>query len=152
MDPSTGNLATAKEISPVFITLIEERQTGWKDVLTDIFRYILESDGSDFEVSFPPVRDNMQQYVQNVNAFARDSTGRWTGALKAKDYVKAGYEALEWKLPPEEELDEMAAALEASGALPYPGTDEPATDDALAQIAFAAKEIAAEARKKKQAA
>lgn len=151
MDPSTGNLATAKEISPVFITLIEERQTGWKDALTDIFRFILESDGSDFEVSFPPIRDNLQQYVLNVNAFARDSTGKWTGALKAKDYIKAGYEALEWKLPEEDELDEMAAALEASGALPDMG-GEPATDDALAQIAFAAKEIAVEARKKKQAA
>lgn len=149
MDPSTGNLATAKEISPVFISMIEERQTGWKDAMTDIWQFILQSDA--FEVSFPPIRDNMQQYIMNVNAIARTSTGSWTGAVKAKDYIKAGYEALEWKLPDEDELEEMAAALEASGALPAMG-DEPATDDALAQIAFAAREIAAESRKKKSSA
>jgi hypothetical protein len=142
MDPSTGNLATAKEISPVFLTMIEERQTAWKDALTDIFRYILETDA--FEVSFSPIRDNLQQYVNNVNAFARTSTGAWTGAVRAKDYIKAAHEALEWKLPPEDELDEMADALVSSGAI---SPEEPVTDDSLAQLAIAAAGLAEAAKK-----
>ncbi|MFA5213306.1 MAG: hypothetical protein WC406_08235 [Methanoregula sp.] len=142
MDPSTGNLATAKEIGPVFITQIEERQTAWKDALTDIFRYILETD--EFEVSFPPIRDNMQQYVMNVNAFARTGSGAWTGAVRPKDYIKAAHEALEWKLPPEDELDEMATALVSSGAV---SPEEPVTDDSLAQLAQAAAGLAEAAKK-----
>jgi hypothetical protein len=146
MDPSTGNLATAKEISPVFITKIEERQTGWKDALTDIFRYILETDA--FEVSFPPIRDNLQQYVMNVNAFAW-SNGRWTGAMKGKDYVKAEYEALEWKAPTEEEMEEMGAALDASatGTPEEPDTEVP--DDLLTQLAKDAGELKEAAKKVK---
>jgi hypothetical protein len=149
MDPSTGNLATAKEISPVFITMIEERQTGWKDALTDIFAFALESD--EFEVSFSPIRDNMQQYVANVNAFAW-SNGQWTGAMKGRDYIKAGYEALEWKLPKEEDLDEMGDALD-NGEVSGPEDDPYSTDTDLGNVATAARELTQavkEAAKKKE--
>jgi hypothetical protein len=146
MDPSTGNLATAKEISPVFITMIQERQTGWRDALTDIFGFIL--DNEDFEVSFPPIRDNLVAYVANVNAFARTNTGGWSGAVRGKDYVKAAHEALEWKLPPEEEIDAMGAALE-SGAEPVEPDTQGMTD--LAQAAHGldatAKELEEAVRK-----
>jgi hypothetical protein len=138
MDPSTGNLATAKEISPVFITMIEERQTGWKDALTDIFTFILESD--EFEVSFAPIRDNIQQYVANVNAFAW-SNGQWTGAMKGKDYIKAGYEALEWKLPSEEDLDEMGDALDNGAGNSSPEDNPYSTDTDLGNVATAALEL-----------
>ena len=133
MDPSTGNLATAKEISPVFISMIQERQTAWKDALTDVFGYILGSE--DFEVSFPPIRDNLSTYVTNVNAFARTNTGAWSGAVRGKDYVKAAHEALEWKLPPEDEIDAMGAALED----PAVATEIPGVDTSLDTIAQAAK-------------
>lgn len=138
MDPSTGNLATAKEISPVFITLIQERQTAWKEALTDIFEYILESD--EFEVSFPPIRDNLQAYIDNVNKIARKPDGSWSGAVRGKDYVKAGHEALEWKLPPDEEVDAMGAAVEAGSTVEPepPGMD--AGLDAIAQAATELKE------------
>ncbi len=150
MDPSTGNLATAKEISPVFITMIEERQTGWKDALTDVFTFVLGS--NEFEVSFAPLRDNIQQYVANVNAFAW-SNGQWTGAMKGKDYIKAGYEALEWKLPPEEDLDEMGDALDTGAGNSSPGDDPYPTDTDLGNVATAARELTQamkEAAKKKE--
>ena len=134
MDPSTGNLATAKQISPVFIMLIQERQTAWKNALTIVFKMLLDSD--DFEVSFPPIRDNVEAYITAVNAIATlGQAGKWAGTLVAKDYLKAVYEALEWKLPDDDVLDTMAAALEASGAMPaeLPGID--AGLDAIAQAA-----------------
>jgi hypothetical protein len=138
MDPSTGNLATAKEISPVFITMIEERQTGWKDALTDVFTFVLGSD--EFEVSFAPIRDNIQQYVANVNAFAW-SNGQWTGAMKGKDYIKAGYEALEWKLPQEEDLDEMGDALDNGADNSSPEDNPYSTDTDLGNVATAARDL-----------
>jgi len=144
MDPSTGNLATAKQISPVFIMLIQERQTAWKNALTIVFKTLLESD--DFEVSFPPIRDNIDAYVANVNAFARTSQGTWTGAVQPVDYIKAAYEALEWKLPDKETIDTMAAALEASGAVP---AEPPGMDAGLDAIAQAATGLMEAARKSK---
>lgn len=136
MDPSTGNLATAKQISPVFIMLIQDRQTAWKNAITVIFRVLLESDK--FEVSFPPIRDNIDAYVANMNAFARTNQGVWTGALKAEDYIKAAYEALEWKAPPKEEIEAMAATLETSSAAPE---EVPGMDGGLNAIAQAAVEL-----------
>lgn len=143
MDPSTGNLATAKQISPVFIMLIQERQTAWKNALTIVFKKLLESD--DFEVSFPPIRDNIDAYVANMNAFARTNTGGWTGAVKGEDYVKAAYEALEWKLPDKEEIDAMAAELETT---PEP-TEPPGTNTGLDAIAQAATGLAEAVKKSK---
>jgi hypothetical protein len=134
MDPSTGNLATAKEISPVFIMLIEFRQTIWKDALTAVFKYLLESD--DFEVSFPPIRDNLNQYILNMNSIAKKPDGSWSGAVRGADYVKASYEALEWKLPPKEEVEEMGAALEET-----PDPEPASSDKDLTDIALAAQDI-----------
>ena len=143
MDPSTGNLATAKEISPVFINMIQERQTLWKETFIDVFEFILDS--TDFEVSFPPIRDNLQAYVDAINKFAKDNTGQWTGALDAKDYVAAAYESLEWKAPDEEKLTLLAANIEgAAGESATP----PGTDQALTQLAQAAQGLMEAAKKK----
>jgi hypothetical protein len=121
MDPSTGNFATAKEISPVFTTLIQERQTAWKGALEDLFRFILGSDA--FEVSFPPIRKNLPAYIAAINAFARDTGGAWSGAIDAGDYVRAGYEALEWQAPDKEKVSALASAIRTKAA-PAPGTGE----------------------------
>jgi len=149
MDPSTGNLATAKQISPVFIMLIQERQTAWKNALTIIFKILLESE--EFEASFPPIRDNIDAYVANVNAFARTSQGTWTGAVQPVDYIKAAYEALEWKLPDKETIDAMAAELETSSP---PSMSPGGIDtglDAIAQAANGLMEaVKAEAAKTKE--
>jgi hypothetical protein len=136
MDPSTGNLATAKEISPVFIMLIESRQTLWKNALIAVFKYLLDSDA--FEVSFPPIRDNINAYIDNVNKIAKKPDGSWTGAVRGADYVKAAHEALEWKLPPKEEVDAMGAALDTPAA---PPEGAPELDTGLAAIAQAANEL-----------
>jgi hypothetical protein len=145
MDPSTGNLATAKQISPVFIMLIQERQTAWKNALTIVFKTLLESD--EFEVSFPPIRDNIDAYVDNANKFARTSQGTWTGAVQPVDYIKAAYEALEWKLPDKETIDAMAAVLETSSP---PPPEFPGTDQGLNQIALAAQGLMEAVKKDKR--
>jgi len=154
MDPSTGNLATSKEISPVFIMLIQERQTAWKDAFEEMFEYMLESD--DFEVSFPPIRDNINAYIENVNKLAFDNAGNWKGTFKPKDYIKASHEALEWKLPDDSALDELVAAFEENvEAVP----EEPTTStnpfipgqparNPLDNIAIAAQELAEAVRLK----
>jgi len=149
MDPSTGNLATAKEISPVFIMLIQERQTAWKDAFEEIFEYMLES--SDFEVSFPPIRDNVNAYIDNVNKLAFDNAGNWKGTFRAKDYIKASHEALEWKLPDDAELEELVTAFEEKvEAVPEePATTNPfAPGNPLDNIAIAAQELAEAVRLK----
>jgi hypothetical protein len=125
--------------------LISARQTIWKNALTAVFRYLLESDA--FEVSFPPIRDNINAYVTNVNAFARTSQGTWTGAIRGADYVKAAYEALEWKLPPPEEVKAMGAAVEEPAAAPEaPGVGTGL--DAIAQAATGLETAIKEAAKK----
>jgi hypothetical protein len=154
MDPSTGNLATAKEISPIFVMMIQERQTAWKNALTVIFRSMLESD--DFEVSFPPIRDNINAYIQNVNNIATlGSAGRWAGTMTAKDYIKAAYEALEWKLPDDATLNALVASLdEMTGVPPFGvmgGASPPfgdGTDQGLNEIAKAAQELKEAIRQK----
>jgi hypothetical protein len=154
MDPSTGNLATAKEISPIFVMMIQERQTAWKNALTVIFRSMLESD--DFEVSFPPIRDNINAYIQNVNNIATlGHAGRWAGTMTAKDYIKAAYEALEWKLPDDATLNALVASLdEMTGVPPFGvmgGASPPfgdGTDQGLNEIAKAAQELKEAIRQK----
>jgi hypothetical protein len=154
MDPSTGNLATAKEISPVFIMLIQERQTAWKDAFIEIFEYILDS--SDFEVSFPPIRDNINAYIDNVNKLAFDNAGKWKGTFKPKDYIKASHEALEWKLPDDAELDELVTAFEENveAAPEEPANTNPfaptipGQGNPLDNIAIAAQELAEAVKKK----
>lgn len=153
MDPSTGNLATAKEISPIFIMLIQERQTAWKDAFTEIFTYILDSD--DFEVSFPPIRDNVNAYIDNVNKLAFDGAGNWKGTFQAKDYIKASHEALEWPIPEEAELDALVAAFEEKvTAEPEPDPFAPTDPNAplgqqnpLDNLAQAARELMEAAKK-----
>jgi hypothetical protein len=114
MDPSTGNLATAKEIGPVFITLIQERQSSWRGALEDLFRFILGSDR--FGISFPPIRENLPAYIAAVNAFAKDRGGAWSGAIDPGDYIRAGYEALEWEAPGDAKVEALAAAIRARAA------------------------------------
>jgi hypothetical protein len=124
--------------------MIEERQTAWKDALTDVFKYAVERD--DFEVSFPPIRNNVQAYIDNMNKIARKADGTWTGAVRGKDYVKAGHEALEWKLPPEDEIESMGANLESDVLAP----DESTTDQNLNQIALATQEFTETIKHKKE--
>jgi hypothetical protein len=142
MDPSTGNLATAKQISPVFIMMTQDRQTMWKNTLTVVFKILLETD--DFEVSFPPIRDNINDYFENMKKFVFTPAGAWSGAVKGSDYVRAGYEALEWKAPTNEEIEAMGAVLEET-----PEPDTTAADRGLTDIARAAQELKEAVRKTK---
>lgn len=139
MDPSTGNLATAKEIGPVFIQMIETRQTLWKNAFNIILKFFTEND--DYEVSFPPIRANIDAYVDNVNKFAWGKDNKWTGAVTCRDYVIATYEALEWKLPPEDELDLIVADFEMRMQNSGEGESE------LSSLTQATKDLEAAVRK-----
>jgi len=136
-DPSTGNLATAKELTGPFLTLIEERQTAWQDILTIIFRLVLDSD--DFEVSFPPLRSqDALEYIQSMLAGATlGSPGNWAGTMSPRDFIAALYEALDIQID-EEEKEGLANAL---GAMAGMSGDEEGNEE-LEQIAQAAKALA----------
>jgi len=140
-DPSTGNLATAKELTGPFLTLTEERQTMWTDALEIIFKTILESD--DFEVSFPPIRSqDALEYIQTLIAAATlGAPGMLAGTVDAKDFIGAAYEALDIPLD-----DEKKDALGDGMGSAEPATP-PGTDQALNQLAQAAQGLMEAAKK-----
>jgi len=138
-DPSTGNLATAEELTGPFLTLIEERQTAWADILTQIFRIVLDSD--DFSVSFPPLRSqDALEYVQTMLAGATlGQPGNWAGTMSPRDFIAALYEALDIQID-EDTKQELADALEMLTGMS--GDEEDLTDMAKAArgLSEAAKE------------
>jgi hypothetical protein len=144
-DPSTGNLATAKELTGPFLTLIEERQTMWTDALDIIFKTILESD--EFEVSFPPIRSqDAKEYVETLLAvYTLGAAGSSAGTMDPEDFVTAAYEALDIKLE-DETRDALVADMGADDDTETP----PDTDQALNQLAQAAQGLAEAAKGKAQ--
>lgn len=133
-DSNNGNLATATALEGPFGILIEDRQSDWQCTLEMVFTRILGN--PEFDVSFPPLRSNVAAYITAVNNVATlNQAGNWAGTVKAKDYIKAVHEVMEWKLPEEADLDEMAAAIEEKAAR-QPET--PGIDNGLNQIAMAA--------------
>jgi hypothetical protein len=100
-DPSTGNLATAKELSGPFLVLIQDRQTAWVDTLRTIFARILG-----------PQAQDAQQYITSlISAFTLDGKTP-AGTLRARDFIVGIYEALEIDPPDRETLEKMVAELE----------------------------------------
>jgi len=133
-DSNNGNLATATALEGPFGILVEDRQSDWQCTLEMIFGHILGN--NEFEVSFPPLRANVAAYITAVNNVATlNQAGNWAGTVKAKDYIKAVHEVMEWKLPEDDVVDEMAAAIEEKAAQK---PETPAIDNGLNQIAMAA--------------
>ena len=145
-DPSTGNLATAKELTGPFLTLIEERQTMWTDALTIIFNTILETD--DFEVSFPPIRsqDALEYITTLIAAATLGAPGMMAGTVSPEDFISAAYEALDIKLE-DEKRDELATWL---GAATYEPATLHGTDQSLTQLALAAQGLMEAVKKGKE--
>jgi hypothetical protein len=139
-DPSTGNLATAKDLSESFLILVEKRQTMWTDALTIIFKTLLDSD--DFEISFPSIRS--KDAIAYVNALLATATlnspGVWAGSMDAGSFVTAAYEALDLQL--EDDVKEELITNLTMGM----GEITPDADDNLAQLAQAAAGLAEAAR------
>lgn len=116
-DPSTGNLATAKELTGPFLTLIESRQEDWSDTL---YAVIVEALGfDDVEISFPPIRSqDALDYVNSlISAATLGQPGSFAGTVSIEALINGLYEALDLNLPDNEKqqmIDDFNAALEAS--------------------------------------
>ena len=109
-DPTRGNLATAKELTGPFISMIEDRQNAWRSTLQIIFTQVLGK-GSTFEVSFPPMRlEDTAPYIQSLISAATLDGKAPAGTLKMTDFISALYEALEIDLP-DEVRDELVAGI-----------------------------------------
>jgi len=139
-DPSTGNLATAKELTGPFLTLIESRQEDWTDMIAIVFSKILGTDN--FEVSFPPIRSqDALDYINSLIAAATlNSPGVPAGTISPEDLIGALYEALDIKLTPE-----TKEAL-VGGFMSYVDEEEPDLTAAITRMATAAKELAESSR------
>jgi hypothetical protein len=111
-DPSTGNLATAKELSGPFMDLILDRQTAWEETFRMIFTQILGK-GATFEVSFPPIRStDATEYIDTlISAFTLNGQ-KPSGSMLTRDFIRGIYESLEIDLPTDEELDKMVSDME----------------------------------------
>lgn len=108
-NPQTGNRASASELTTNFLPIIEERQTAWADSFRFIFTRILGNE--EFEISFPPLRSqDALTYLQSLNTTAMNQ-GTLTGVVRPEDYIRAAYESLDIKLPDDQAVDDMVAAL-----------------------------------------
>lgn len=148
-DPTRGNLATAKELTGPFISMIEDRQNAWQSALLILFTQILGK-GSDFDVSFPPMRleDTAQYILSLISAYTLDGKAA-AGMMKPADFITAIYESLEIELS-DETRDELVAAIATMAQIPpppdpllqqQPPADPNATAAAVNQLANAIKEI-----------
>ena len=118
-DPSTGNLATAKELTGPFLTLIESRQEDWSDTLSAILKAAFDFD--DVEISFPPIRsqDALDYVTSLINAATLGQPGSFAGTVSIKSLISGLYESLDINLPDDERdllIDSFNAALEASAS------------------------------------
>jgi hypothetical protein len=113
-DPSTGNLATAKELTGPFLTLIESRQTDWSDTLEVIFRKITDSDT--IKVSFPPIRsqDSLDYVNSLIEAATLGSPGNFKGTISADSLITSLYEALDIDVDDNDKDKLVASFLDAA--------------------------------------
>lgn len=117
-DPSTGNLATAKELTGPFMTLIEARQSMWADVWKNLCEYIIRLSGHDVrvKVSFPAItEDNVNDRVQAIISAATLDSKMWAGTMNMRDVVRAVYSALGIEIT-DDELDDLAGGVEMDTA------------------------------------
>lgn len=115
-DPSTGNLATAKELTGPFITQIESRQEDWKDAISMVFRAAMGD--ADVEISFPPVRSqDALDYVNTlISASTLNSPGNYKGTISAEALISGLYEALDIDIAEDEKESLVAGFLETIAA------------------------------------
>ena len=118
-DPSTGNLATAKELTGPFLTLVESRQEDWSDTFSAIVKAALGFD--DVAISFPPIRSqDALDYINSlISAATLGSPGSFAGTIGVESLIDGLYEALDIELQDNERdqiVDDFRAAMEASKA------------------------------------
>ena len=109
-DPSTGNLATAKELTGPFMTLIENRQEMWACVFSEIYEYIFKLAGHDVpvEVSFPPIsQESVNDRIQAIVSAATLDSKIWAGTMSVRDVIVALYSALDIEIS-DEDIDEIS--------------------------------------------
>lgn len=121
-DPSTGNLATAKELTGPFMTLIESRQGMWSDVWETICEYLFRLrnvNNVTVKVVFPPItQDDVNSRIQAIVSAATLDSKIWAGTMSMRDVVSAIYTALDIELT-DDELSDIAGSM---------GTDAAATE------------------------
>lgn len=116
-DPSTGNLATAKELTSPFMTLIENRQNMWGDVLKTLYEYIISIQGVtkdvSVKISFPPlVQEDLGQRIDAVVKAATLDNKIWAGTMDMKDVVREIYQTLDIEIT-DDELMAIADGVES---------------------------------------
>lgn len=118
-DPSTGNLATAKELTGPFLTMIESRQKLWSSVITRLMQFILrEADrpGIAVKVAFPPLADeDTNSRIQALVSAATLDNKIWAGTMSVSDFVRAIYMALDIEIS-DGELSDIADGGEMNTA------------------------------------
>lgn len=113
-DPSTGNLATAKELTGPFMMLIEGRQSMWADVWKNLCEYLFRLQGKDVQVkvTFPPItQEDANDRIQAIVSAATLDSKMWAGTMSIKDVVRAVYTTLDIEITDDELADiaDMAA-------------------------------------------
>jgi hypothetical protein len=115
-DPSTGNLATAKELTGPFMTLIEDRQEMWGDVLTNLYEYVLSLQGVKdmaVKVSFPPlVQEELGTRMNAIVSAATLNNQMFAGTMAMKDLVREIYQTLDIEIT-DGELEMIATGVES---------------------------------------
>lgn len=118
-DPSTGNLATAKELTGPFLTMIESRQELWASVIKRLVQFILRSAGQKgvmVKVSFPPLSDyDVNDRIQALVSAATMDSKMWANTMSPADFVRAIYETLDIEIS-EDELSAIVDDAEMNTA------------------------------------
>lgn len=118
-DPSTGNLATAKELTGPFMTLIEDRQEMWADVWRTLCVYLLSLQGYKgipVKISFPPLtQENINDRIQAIVSAATLDSKVWAGTMSMRDVVREIYQTLDIEIS-DYELDDIANGVESDQA------------------------------------
>jgi len=118
-DPSTGNLATAKELSGPFMTLIESRQEMWADVWRTLCNYLLTIQGYkdiQIKVSFPPLmQENINDRINAIVSAATLDSKVWAGTMSMRDVVREINQTLTVELS-DDEVNEIANGVESNQA------------------------------------
>ena len=118
-DPSTGNLATAKELSGPFMTLIESRQEMWADVWRTLCNYLLTIQGYkdiQIKVSFPPLmQENINDRINAIVSAATLDSKVWAGTMSMRDVVREIYQTLDIEIS-DDELKDIALGVESNQA------------------------------------